>query len=157
MNSFIESNPDRAKAICVLSNSILFLSQFFLIKEETTGRYVHVRLHDLDELVLCPKETKIQKLAEVFNKCSQFRFKSIRDQLDQDYDERYEVFWAKQKDKHQTSLFEMNLLVNPSKDRLQFDIDVCEALDIAITKDDLIRIYTAIIEEMIITKGLVRD
>jgi hypothetical protein len=47
MNVILETNAERAKALCVLMNSIVFLSQFFVVKEESTGRIVNVRLYDL--------------------------------------------------------------------------------------------------------------
>jgi len=38
---------ERAKAVVVLLNSVFFLAYFFSGKEETTGRYIDVRQHDL--------------------------------------------------------------------------------------------------------------
>ena len=40
-----ETNEETAKAFCVMINSVIFLSQFFILKEDTTGRYIHLSVH----------------------------------------------------------------------------------------------------------------
>ena len=55
LNVVREPDLDRAKAFCVLVNSWAFFCQFFLLKEESTGRYMHIRcelsanLHELTQ------------------------------------------------------------------------------------------------------------
>jgi len=40
---------------------------------------------------------------------------------------------------------------------IDFDLNVCKALGIPVSRDELCNIYKVIIEEMIITRGLTRD
>jgi hypothetical protein len=47
--------------------------------------------------------------------------------------------------------------VTPSNVRLEFDMAVCNALGVAITRGELCDIYKVIVEEMIVTRGLARD
>lgn len=134
----------------------MFLSQFFLLKEETTGRYLDIRTYDYYEMEIFPKKEKIKRLAKIFDKSSGKKFPSLREQLDQNFDQRYYAFWQ-EKRKGQKSLFSLKEPVDPSEVRLDFDLSVCKALGIAATKDELCKIYKVIVEEMIITRGLTRD
>lgn len=59
-------NVDLSRALCVLLNSCLFLAQFFLLKEESTGRFLHIRTYDLGEMYLYPETENIPQLFEVF-------------------------------------------------------------------------------------------
>ena len=151
-----EEDVDTAKALCVVLNSILFLSQFFLLKEDTTGRYLDIRTYDYYEMHIFPKKEKIKNLVRIFDKFSRQEFPSLREQLDQNFDQRYSAFWDEIK-KGQKSLFSLKQQVNPSKVRMDFDLNVCRALGIPVTRDELYDIYKVIIEEMIITRGLTRD
>jgi len=156
LNVVNEKDSEIAKAFCVLLNSALFLSQFFLLKEETTGRYINIRFYDYYEMNIFPKKDKIKNLVKVFDEFSKERFPSLREQLDKDFDARYHAFWQ-EKRKDQKSLFSFDKPVNPSKIRLEFDLGVCKALGIPVTKKELRNLYSVIIEEMIITRGLTRD
>lgn len=156
LNVVVEEDVNRAKAFCVLLNSALFLSQFFLLKEETTGRYIDIRFYDFYEMRIFPKKENIKKLAKVFDEFSDKEFPSLREQLDQNFDDRYDAFWLKKK-KGQTTFFSFEQSVKPSEVRLNFDLAVCKALGIPITKDELYNLYKVIVEEMIITRGLSRD
>jgi len=156
LNVVNEKDPETAKAFCVLLNSALFLSQFFLLKEETTGRYINIRFYDFYEMKIFPKRDKIKKLAKVFDKFSGKEFPSLREQLDQNFDQRYESFWQERR-KGQKSLFSLKEPADPSEVRLDFDLSVCNALGVSITKDELCKIYKVLVEEMIITRGLTRD
>jgi hypothetical protein len=47
--------------------------------------------------------------------------------------------------------------VDPSPVRLDFDLAVCRALDVPVTREELVEVYGTIVKEMIITRGLQRD
>jgi hypothetical protein len=153
----VRENDERvAKAFCALLNSIVFLSQFFLLKEETTGRYIDIRFYDFYEMNIFPEKSKIDGLVTVFDEFAQEQFPSLREQLDKDFDKRYKAFWLEVKKKQKT-LFNTTDKVSPSKVRLDFDIAVCKALSIQVTKDELLEIYKVLVQEMIVTRGLTRD
>lgn len=156
LNVVYEKDAETAKAFCVLLNSAAFLSQFFLMKEETTGRYIHIRFYDLREMDIFPKREKIEGLAKIFDEFSSRRFPSLREQLDRNFDERYKAFWLEAR-KGQTSPFARGEQVDPSKVRLEFDLRICEALDVSVSREELCTLYGAIVEEMIMTRGLTRD
>jgi len=156
LNVVREDDENTAKAFCALLNSIVFLSQFFLLKEETTGRYIDIRFYDFYEMNIFPEKTKVKVLASVFDKFSHQRFPSLKQQLDKDFDARYDAFWLETKKKQKT-LFSTSSKASPSKARLDFDIAVCKALGINVTEDELLEIYKVLVQEMIVTKGLARD
>jgi len=156
LNIVRETDDETAKAFCVLVNSVVFLSQFFLIKEETTGRYLHIRFYDFYQVNFFPKNEKIKGLALVFDKFANVEFPSLREQLDRNFDARYKAYWLGVKKKQKT-LFGTADKVFPSKVRLDFDIAVCNALGINVTEEDLLGIYKVIVQEMIGTRGLSRD
>lgn len=157
LNVIVEAEPQRAKAVCVLLNSALFLTQFFLLKEETTGRYIDVRFYDLEEMYLYPDNAVVPALADLFNRFANAPFTALRDQLDAQFDARYEEFWELQR-KGQPSL--LNVTEDPvqcSSVRLAFDKAVCSALGVEVTEDELREVYKVLVEEMIVTRGLQRD
>jgi len=157
LNVVKEPNPRKAKAVATLLNSALFLAKFFLLKEETTGRYINVRFYDLYETKLFPKEAVMDNLVKVYNTYSLLEFPSLREQLDKNFDQRYEEFWRIRRH-DQPSLFSvLNKPVEPSEIRLNFDLDICKALGVESTKDELISVYGTLVKEMIITRGLTRD
>nr|MDO8100094.1 N-6 DNA methylase [Candidatus Njordarchaeota archaeon] len=156
LNVVDESDADVAKTVCVLLNSALFLSQFFLIKEETTGRYINLRFYDFYEMEIFPKKEKVKELVKVFHEFSNRRFPSLREQLDRNFDERYESFWLATR-KGQKGAFDLREQVDPSKVRLEFDLSVCRALGVPVSREELLTLYGAIVEEMIMTRGLTRD
>jgi hypothetical protein len=156
LNVVQERDLPRAKAVCVLLNSIVFLSQFFLLKEETTGRYINVRFYDLHQMHLYPKQKAVRALGQVYDAFADVEFPSLREQFDADFDNRYEQFWTRQR----TAQLPLKLLsrrVRPSSIRLQFDQAVCRALGTPVTPRELIRVYGVIVAEMIMTRGLQRD
>jgi hypothetical protein len=157
LNVIKEPDPSKAKAVATLLNSALFLVKFFLLKEETTGRYINIRFYDLYETNLFPKESLIPNLVKVYEAYCLSEFPSLREQLDKNFDQRYEEFW-KVRRHDQPSLFSVfNNEVEPSEIRLNFDLDICKALGVETTKDELISVYRTIVKEMIITRGLTRD
>lgn len=151
-----ESNLEVAKAFCVLVNSIIFLSQFFILKEETTGRYIHLRFYDFYQMYIFPKKNKISKLAKIFEEYGNKEFRSLRDQLDVNFDLRYNSFWLKKR-KNQLTLFKPEDSVIPAQYRIEFDLAACKTLNIHITRDALCDLYRAIVDETIITRGLTKD
>jgi len=155
LNVIKEEEKDKAKAVCALLNSAIFLSYFFLLKEETTGRYIDIRFYDLEEMGLYPTEASIvEKLVNVYDKFKSQEFPSLREQLDLNFEARYKAFWQ-EKRKKQLTLGEIEH--NPSPLRLKFDMEICEALGVSIKEDELKRVYDVIVKEMIITRGLKRD
>ena len=154
LNVIQEEDEKRAKAVCVLLNSAIFLAYFFLLKEETTGRYINIRFYDLYEMNLYPPEDAINKLVNVFNKYSDKEFPPLRNQLDTNFECKYKAFW-KEKRKGQTTLFD--LPVEPHPLRIKFDKDICKSLSVNVSKDELTKVYATIVDEMIRIRGLRRD
>jgi type I restriction-modification system DNA methylase subunit len=158
VNIISEVDPKKAKALCVTLNSIMFLSQFFSSKEESTGRYVDIRVYDLEEMSLIPLANLIKPLNSVFEKFSEKKFPSLRQQFDQNFDQRYEEFWEKQRGDNQGKLFSvLGKSIEPADVRVDFDLAVCKAIGLNMTKKDLMELYEIIVREMIIIKGLKRD
>jgi hypothetical protein len=157
LNVIIEEDPEKAKALSVLINSVLFLSQFVLLKEETTGRYVDIRLYDYHEMFFMVKDKdKLGKLSGIFDDFAFAEFQSLAEQFDRDFEARYNKFWLDNR-KGQKTLFEMNQIVDPSSLRLRFDMAVCSAVGVSLSKEKLLDLYTLIVNEMIITRGLKSD
>lgn len=158
LNVIKESNIDIAQAICILLNSVIFFAQFFLLKEESTGRYINIRFYDLEEMKLYPANGMIQKLVNIFQQYHHTRFPSLREQFDKNFDERYKEFWEKERGSRQQRLWSViRKPVEPFLSRLNFDLAVCQAIGIPIKKSDLIRIYEVFVNEMIIIRGLTKD
>lgn len=158
LNVVVEPDPARAKAVCVLLNSALFLAQFFLLKEETTGRYINLRFYDLAQMALYPGETVVTNLVRVFDRFADKRFPCLRDQLDTLFGHRYSEYWDKVRGGGQGRLFSVaREPVKSSPLRIAFDKAVCEALSVRISEEELKEIYKVIVKEMIVTRGLQRD
>ncbi|MCS6936701.1 MAG: N-6 DNA methylase [Candidatus Bipolaricaulota bacterium] len=157
VNVIAEDNLERARAVCALLNSALFFANFFLLKEESTGRYIDIRFYDLYEMNLFPPDSLIKPLAQVFEKYATKPFPPLRNQFDQSFDQRYEAFWDRERRGriHTRSVWEQP--VKPAAVRLKLDLDVCQALGVPITRDDLIQLYEIFVKEMILVRGLTRD
>jgi len=70
----------------------------------------------------------------------------VRSSLDQHFDQRYKDFWSIQRH-GQPSLFSvLNNPVEPSDIRLRFDLDICKALGVEMTPDELISVYGTIVK-----------
>lgn len=122
LNIVTETDTERAKAFCVLLNSAVFLSQFFPLKEETTGRYINIRFYDFYEMKIFPKDGKtIKALVAVFDKFAKKPFPSLTEQLDRNFGARYEGYWLMRRKKQQT-LFGAGD-ISPSPIRLEFDME----------------------------------
>jgi len=154
-NVIVEKDKNVGKAVAVLLNSIFFLANFFNLKEESTGRYIDVRFYDLYMMKLYPTEEQVEKLVKVYEKFKDIEFPSLTKQLDEHFEERYKQFWAKERGKQET-LAELPD-IKPNKLRYDYDMAVARALGVDITEEDLIRAYQAIVNDMIITRGLKRD
>ncbi|MFX1344630.1 MAG: class I SAM-dependent DNA methyltransferase [Promethearchaeota archaeon] len=157
LNVVLEKDLDRAKAFNVLLNSILFLVQFFLLKEETTGRYIDIRFYDFYEMRISPKDNFIKVLGDIFEEFSKKSFPSFMEQFDKNFQERYKAFWKERRKKQKLIQEWERRPIEPSEIRLNFDLKICNSLNIPIDKQDLLKIYSAIVNEMIITRGLKRD
>lgn len=159
MNVVLEPDPDRAKAVCILLNSVLFYSQFFLLKEESTGRFINIRFYDLEQMRLYPHGRSVKPLVRVFDAYGRSEFPTaLRYQFDRSFDQRYEEFWENQRGNSQGRLFSvLDKPIEPALVRLEFDLAVCGAIGLDMTKEDLMELYEIIVREMIIIKGLKRD
>jgi len=146
-----ENDPDKAKAVCVLLNSSVFLANLFLFKEETTGRYIDIRAYDLNQMKMLPTATHVSDLVVVFNRYSDKDFPALREQMDANFSTHYDAF---QETKDWSTV---DFRLQPSQLRLDMDQDVFRALGAAITRGELMEVYQAIEKEMIITRGLTRD
>jgi hypothetical protein len=150
-------NLDQSRAMTVMFNSILFLAQFILLKEESTGRVIDVRSYDVGEADIYPDDSFIPTLIKIFDKYSQMEFPSLREQLDTHFDQRYKDFWSMERHGKPSLFSVLNNTVEPADIRLKFDLDVCKALGIDVTPYELTAVYEAIVKEMILTRGLTRD
>jgi hypothetical protein len=159
LNMVMENDEDRAKAMCVLFNSIQFLVQFFLLKEESTGRYINVRFYDLAATHMYPSHHVVPQLRKVFDHYRSKDFPSLRQQFDRNFELRYKEFWDRQKSEgYQGKIWSViDSGVEPSDIRLEFDLSVCNALDMKVSRDDLLTLYEVIVKEMIMTRHLTRD
>ena len=158
-NIIVESNRDTAKAACVILNSAIFFSQFFLSKEESTGRFINVRLYDLYGMRLFPEKGYVKELSRVFTKYRNKEFPALCEQFDVNFFERYQEFWE-----DHDSDYTLNRLwsrigtpVEPAKVRPGFDMEVCKAVCIAITPEELHALYECFVKEMTITRRLKKD
>ena len=154
-----ETNLRRAQAICTLFNSVIFLTQFFLLKEESTGRYINIRNSELYEVILFPGDDLIEPLVEVFDEYRNVKFPSLKEQFDIRFSERYDEFWEERRRRFpQQRLWSvLNQPVQPSANRLNFDLAVCKALGISTPPEKLLELYDVIVKEMIMIQGLRRD
>lgn len=147
-----EDNDTRAKAQCVIFNSILFLANFFLLRQENTGRWSDIAIYDLNQMVLYPSDSKVRTLASLYDEFCSRDFPSIGIQLDQKYERRYKRFKAKQE--ASDTLVRMDDDILPSNIRIELDTAVCATLGIKIKKEDLQRLYRIILDEMVLVRGL---
>jgi tRNA1(Val) A37 N6-methylase TrmN6 len=154
-----ESDPETAKAVCVMLNSAIFLSNFFLLKEQSHARYADIRFYDLDEMTLYPPPQLRGRLSAIFEKYSNIDFPPLREQLDSQFDDRYSEYWESQREGAKQTRFWRVLgnPVSPSTTRLAFDEEVCAVLGLRVTSDDLVKVYGVIAQEVIITRRLARD
>jgi hypothetical protein len=158
LNIVVEQDLARARATAVVMNSWIFFCQFFLLKEESTGRFINVRFYDLYEMDLYPRAEAIPRLSRLFEKYSAAPFPPLREQFDQNFDQRYKEYWKSRTEKRQKRLWTvLDTPVEPAPLRLRFDLDVAEALGVKVDEGDLRELYSTIVDEMIITQGLARD
>lgn len=155
----VKLNRPQGQAVCTLLNSALFFSQFFLLMEESTGRYVDIRLYDLCEMNLLPSDDAIDSLVEVFETFSEVDFPPLCNQFDVNFDQRYKEFWERERkpSAQQRVWSVLNQPIQPSPQRLEFDLAVCQALGVPISRDELIQTYDVFVKEMILIRGLKRD
>jgi hypothetical protein len=155
--SINENDLGTCQALGVILNSAFFWSQFMLLKEESTGRFLDLRAYDLYEMLLKPSKTALPALTNVFFEYKNAIFPSLREQFDLDFDPRYKEFWDLRKHKQASLLSYLNQPVRPSAVRINFDLAVCKALGIDMDAQILTELYGVIVKEMIITRGLTRD
>ncbi|MDO8432754.1 MAG: N-6 DNA methylase [Candidatus Binatus sp.] len=157
-NVILETDPARGRAIVCLLNSAIFLAQFFLLKEESTGRLINIRFYDVAEMFLKPSVAAVEKLQRVYEKFRLAKFPSLREQMDEKFEFRYEEFWAGKKLNAQHRLFSvLDQDIAPAAVRMDFDLDICRALDIEVDEEALRKVYGVIVKEMIMTRHLTKD
>jgi len=154
LNVLTERDGHRAKALCAVMNSIVFLTQFFLLKEESTGRLINVRFYDLAAMRITPPADRIAALEAVFDAYRSVAFPSLRNQLDTRFDERYEAF--KSRERQRDVLFPTVDDISPDETRVHFDLDICAALGLRIGAAAIRKAYQVIVEEMMSTKSLTK-
>ena len=150
-----EPNETIRKAVAVLLNSIFSLAYIFSSKEESTGRYIDLRQYDFYAMKLYPRKEQVNKLVAIYEKYKNKEFPALREQLDIYFDTRYEVFWMQEREK-QRPLIHIPP-IEPHPIRLEFDLEIAQAVGSNLTKEDIIRAYEAIVWDMIITRGLRKD
>jgi hypothetical protein len=158
VNVITEKDPITARAACILLNSIFFYANFFLLKEESTGRYINIRFYDLEEMSIFPKAQYLAKLNKVYKKYKSVSFSSLREQFDENFDQRYKEYWDRDAGETQQGLWPiLKEPIKPHKQRLKLDLDVCEALELSIAQADLLKVYETIVNEMILIRRLTKD
>jgi tRNA1(Val) A37 N6-methylase TrmN6 len=158
LNIVVEPALARAKALAVLLNSWVFFCQFFLLKEESTGRFIHIRFYDLYEMDLQPETDVVGRLARLFDKYSTVEFPALREQFDRNFDARYEEYRESLKGREQQRLWPILAKpIEPAPVRLRLDLDVARALEVDVNAEDLRELYSVIVREMMITRALTRD
>lgn len=156
VNVITERNPERARAVTCVLNSIVFWAQFFIGKEESTGRRVNVRFYELADMLLVPDEPATRRLQGVYAEFKDAPFPALAEGLDQDFQSRYRAFQAELR----SGALSLDLHPErpvPHPTRLAFDLAVCRALNVDMTPDALNDVYQAIVSEMMLTKGLTKD
>jgi len=157
MNVVREGDAKVAKAVCAVMNSVVFLTQFFMLKEESTGRYINVRFYDLEQMALIPDDSRIPALVRVFDRFARREFPPLRYQLDASFDQRYSEFVELEKRGHLSLFSSRKRHAMPAKVRLDFDLAVCKALGVRVTAQELRGIYTILVNEMLFTQALASD
>lgn len=154
-----ELDTDKAQAVCVLLNSALFWAHFFLLKEQSHARYTDIRLSDLYEMPLYPNDASVKALSKIYQRFRNTQFLCFREQMDRNFQARFREYWETQNaSAKQAFLFHvLDQPIDPDPMRLEFDLAVCQALDIDITEDDLREIYDVIVKEIILTRRLAKD
>jgi hypothetical protein len=152
----LEDDDSKAKAFCAVLNSVIFWAQFFLLKEETTGRNINIRFYDFEQMHILPSKAQVGKLEAVYDHFAQVEFPSLRDQLDSEFEARYAKFWQLER-RHQRTLDTLDETLQPHKVRLEYDLAICDAIGMPVSERDLCNVYKAIAEEMVITRGLTND
>jgi len=154
LNVVKENDLEKAKSFCVIMNSVIFLSQYYLYRQDTTSRYAHIRQALLKQMnIFTSNKTVIKKLVKVFDKYSNTKFSSLREQLDQNFEDHYNQFWEDSRPNLSSST-KKSFKYKPSTLRINFDLQVCKATGIKISKKQLTNSYAAIVKNMIINRGL---
>jgi hypothetical protein len=154
LNVLTETDEHKAKALCAVMNSIVFLAQFFLLKEESTGRIINIRFYDLAAMRIAPPAGRVAGLEAVFETYRSVAFPSLRNQLDTGFDERYQAF--KTREQREDVLFPTVDDITPDDTRVQFDLEICSALGLRIGAAAIKKAYQVIVEEMMSTKSLTK-
>ena len=155
VNVIKEDDIRTAKAVCVMLNSAVFMANFFLLKEETTGRYINIRFYDLAQMRLFPGDKRLStRLAAVYDRYCSAEFPSLREQLDVHFDESYQRYWAEQRKGQSSATITES---EPHPLRLAFDKDFLKAAESESGEGELRQVYHVLANEMIRIRGLQKD
>jgi hypothetical protein len=159
VNVIREKDTETAHALCALLNSVLFWAQFFLLKEQSHARYFDIRFYDLHEMPLFPGKAQRKALAAIYRKYKACDFPPFRAQLDRHYTDRYREYWESQYPATRREKFRevWNQPINPADLRINLDMEVCEAVGLAVTPNDLVAMYEVLAKEIIFTRRLAKD
>ncbi len=97
-----ERDETMARAFCAVANSVVFWAQFFLLKEQTNGRFINITSNDLHQMHLVPEASCVGKLVDVYDRYAKTDFPALRDQFDSEFDARYAEFWQGERKQQQT-------------------------------------------------------
>ncbi len=159
VNVLLEDDKKKAKAVCAVLNSVVFLAQFFMSKEETTGRWIDLRLYDLEDFAFYPKTDQIKALNQVFDRYKDIEFPSLHEQFDSGFSDRYKELCEriKSEETKPTLWSAFDEPIKPFSARLNYDLEICSALSVKKKKKELIAIYEVLANEMMIIKRLTSD
>jgi hypothetical protein len=156
VNVIVERDADTARAVVCVLNSIIFWAQFFLGKEESTGRRINIRFYELASMYLHPDAEAVKRLQLVYEEFKDRPFPALADGLDQEFQSKYQTFLLEQREgRLPLPLFEETHEPHPT--RLAFDLAVCAALGIEVSNEEMLRVYAALASEMFLTRALVKD
>ncbi|MEM3489733.1 MAG: N-6 DNA methylase [Nitrososphaerota archaeon] len=159
LNVITETDEAKAKALTVLFNSIVFLSQFFLLKEESASRWADIRFYDIAEMNIIPKdENTYRKLTEIFDRYANVEFPSIAEQMDRNFYKRYDFFWESMRKRGIQETLEQDVKkCMPAELRIKYDLEVCNSIGLNVTEEELLQIYCDIADDLIVSRGLKRE
>ena len=132
----------------------------YTFKEQSHARYFDIRFYDLYEMQLYPPIALRTELAAIYRKYKATEFPPFREQLDRNYSDRYREYWESQEPggaQQQRFWPVLNQPVEPADARLNFDMEVCAAVGLDVSRAELLEIYGVMAKEIIITRRLVKD
>ena len=117
------------------------------------------RFDDLYEMQLYPPPEIRKSLARIFEWYRNTVFPSSRQQLDQFFEDRHREFLELQEPANLQERFLDNTYepMKPSDLRMDFDREVCEAIGLDATQEQIAKLYEVMAKEIILTRRLIKD